>query len=948
MKREAPVRLPRFATLAVVVLALAGAGPIWAKPSDAPGGISRVLHVQCGRLCPGGALAWDPSLDDSVVAEGYGYSVQGKTYHGAGAAGFCWFFDTQGSITVRCPKRVSGVLFLYFLDLSGTTRVQTVTVAGRHTDVVENFPEPEGRWFQYRISADDTAAGSIRVDLVKTGGANAVISRLDFVPDGVKNALIPERNPIDRTPRGMIEWDWSRQERIKGRHPGSKAAVADVLGRGVALLADLSELGADQVVTEAAMKLARFRRQLDELTLRQQDEGQLIAEWDKLYFEARWVIRQAAFDNPLLDFDELLLVKRHTPQMAHQCSHHVGSAQRPGADLCVLAGLRPDGVIRSVIGDRLPPGAVGRPDLSFDGRRIVFPYAAPRPQPTAYRGGLPGVVGGACIDYQVYEIVADGSGLRQLTDGPSENTEPCYLPDGRICFTSSRCDRFVQCGDWAIVFSLHTMGPDGSNVRPITEAKEGEWFPSVLADGRIVYMRWEYVMKPFNTIQYLWTVNPDGTGAKLAFGDHFHFSPGPLSFIDARQIPGTNKVITTGAAHHNCGVGPICIVDLDRNRGDSRGLVRVTPEVGYPETSEMAGTVCPAGWYNTPYPLSAKHFLVSYSFEPHHNAPAGYAVYLMDVHGNKELVYRDAELSCYSPIPLKARRRPHVLAPVLAEDDVAPAGTILMLDVYQGLEDVDRGTIKYVRVLESIPKPVHSTPQRLDVGIGSGWDPRAVLGTVAVEDDGSALFRVPAEKPIFFQALDERFMEVRRMRSFTNLQPGERVTCVGCHESYGTAPPNHAVAALAKPPAEIAPPPWGAGPMDFARVVQPVLDRRCTSCHDGGEGDRKSFDLTANHLVEATGADNHYPPAPADPYRVTASFANLLPHVSFTKLGGYDGGNLPIGPYQVGSHQSKLVELLDAGHYDTQLSPAEHRAIVTWIDCNAPYLGGWDEYVHNP
>ena len=193
--------------------------------------------------------------------------------------------------------------------------------------------------------------------------------------------------------------------------------------------------------------------------------------------------------------------------------------------------------------------------------------------------------------------------------------------------------------------------------------------------------------------------------------------------------------------------------------------------------------------------------------------------------------------------------------------------------------------------------------------------------------------------------LDENYMDVRRMRSFTNFQPGEQVTCVGCHESYGTAPPNRMVAALASEPVEIAPPPWGAGPMDFVDVVQPVLDQQCTSCHDGTEGIQKSFDLTAKNLVEPTGADNHYPPAPSDPYRVTASFANLLPFVSFTKLSGYEGGNLPIGPYEVGSHRSKLVELLDAGHYDVKLSPNQRRAVVAWIDCNAPYLGGWERYV---
>jgi hypothetical protein len=922
-----------------------------AAPSDGPGGTSRFFHVECGVFSPGGSAAWGPQLDDAVVADGYGYSVDGKTWRGAGEADFCWFFNVSGSITVRCPKGVEGTLYLYFLDLGSSSRKQTVTVAGKYTDPLEGFIEPDGRWCQYQLTAADTRQGSVRIELVKTAGANAVISRIDFLPHGVRDSLAPERGPADLTPEGMIRYDWYRQERIRRRKPGCREAVAELLDRGDALVADLAELGANAVAATAAEELVAFRREYGQLAQREEAGRSPGAEWDKLYFDARWVVRRAAFSNPLLDFDELLFVKRITPEIAHQCSHHVGSSQRPGADLCVLSGLGPDGEVRSLLGDQLPPGGIGRPDLSFDARRIVFPYAAPRDEPTAYRSGLPGVVGGACLDYQIHEIGVDGSGLRQLTDGPKENTEPCYLPDGRICFTSSRCDRFVQCGDWAIVFSLHTMNADGSDVRSITEAKEGEWFPSVLDDGRIIYMRWEYVLKPFNTIQYLWTVNPDGTAARLAYGDHFHFSPGPLSFIEARQIPGTSKVVATGAAHHNCGVGPICIVDLARNRGDAEGLARVTPEVGYPETAEMAGTVSRAGWYDSPYPLSEKHFLVSYSFEPHHNSAAGYGIYLIDVHGNKELIYRDPQRSCYSPIPLRPRKRPPVLAPMVApvvnqtEQEPAESATVLMLDVYQGLDGVEPGTIKYLRVLETLPKAVHSVPQRLDLGIGSGWDPRAILGTVPVERDGSVRFRVPAGKTIFFEVLDENYMDVRRMRSFTNFRPGEEVTCVGCHESYGTAPPNRTVAALAAAPREITPPPWGAGPMDFAAVVQPVLDRRCTHCHDGTEGEAKSFDLTANNLIEPAGADDHYPPAASDPYRVTASFANLLPSVSFTKLTGYEGGNLPLGPYQVGSHRSRLVKLLDAGHYDVKLSPDQRRAIVAWIDCNAPFLGGWEDYV---
>ena len=698
----------------------------------------------------------------------------------------------------------------------------------------------------------------------------------------------------------------------------------------------------------ASAELAEHRRRFDALHERE-DAGALVSgEWERLYRDARYAVREAVFANPLLGFEELLFVKRYTPPIGHQCSFHVGSAQQVGGDLCILRGLRPDGEVRSVLGDRLPAGAVGRPDLSYDARRVAFPYAAPRPEPTAYPYGKPGLVGGACLDYQVYEIGVDGSGLRRLTSGPSENTEPCYLPSGRICFTSSRCEKLVQCGDWAIVFSIFSMAADGSDVQPITLAKEGEWFPSILEDGRILYMRWEYVMKPFNTIQYLWTVHPDGSRAALAYGDHFSFSPGPLTFIEARQIPGTSRVIATGAAHHNSGAGPIVIVDLGSGRATPGSLVRVTPAVLYPETSEMGGRgPSSGGWYNSPYPLSEKHFLACYSFEPYDGSPAGYGIYLVDVHGNQELIYRDRERSSYGPIPLRARARPRVLAEAPRTSEGGDTGTMVMLNVYEGLEGVERGRIEYLRVLETIVKREHSIPQRLDVGIGSGWEPRRILGTVPVEEDGSAIFEVPADTALFFEALDEDFQDVRRMRSFTSVRSGEIVSCIGCHEDYHAAPGNRRPSAISRAPSRITPPPWGAIPMSFPEVVQPVLDRRCISCHDGTEGEGRSFDLTSRHLVLAEGADNQSPgpPWPNTPHLVSRSFVNLLPYVDFTRLSGYGGGNLPLAPYAVGSHRSPLVELLDAGHHGVQLEPDERRAIVAWIDCNAPYLGGWDEYV---
>jgi len=679
--------------------------------------------------------------------------------------------------------------------------------------------------------------------------------------------------------------------------------------------------------------------------------------------KARWALRELAFSNPCIDFDEIVFVKRQWPWCNHQCSHRVGEAQIPGANLCVLKGLSPDGEVREILGEAHAGGGIGRFDLSYDATRIVFPYAAPRPVPTKYGYGQPGVRGGACIMYDIYEIDMDGNNLRQLTDNPvSEDTEPVYLPDGRIAFMTSRDDRYVQCGDWALACGIYSMAADGSDLRRITEPKEGEFYPNMLEDGRIMYTRWDYVMKGYNVIQQLWAVNPDGRGASLLFGDHYAFSVGPIAFFEARQIPGTRMVICTGGAHHNTCAGPIMVLDLDQNRGTRTAMVNVTPEVGYPEINsrvfrevvyeELAGkgvsnTRNATGWYSSPYPLSEKHFLVAASFEPNNAARAGYGLYLMDIHHNRELIYRFKDASCYSPMPLRPRRRPRVIPDMVKGVDPDTPATLIVSDVYQGLPGVRRGAVKYLRVLETHSKTVRTRPQRCDVGVNSGWDIRGVLGTVPVEEDGSARFLAPPYKQLFFEALDEDYLEIRRMRNFMNVMPGEKVSCVGCHEPPGTAPMQAlpgTLMAMKHPPSPITPPPWGTGGLGFEEVVQPVLDRHCVRCHDGTGAKGKAFNLRSGKMVSApVGYDRDH--APHAQHLVSEAFLNLLKFVSYIRVGGYQGEKLPLAPNATGSRQSVLMKHLQKGHNNVELALAEWRALAAWIDCNAPYYGGWDEIV---
>jgi hypothetical protein len=757
--------------------------------------------------------------------------------------------------------------------------------------------------------------------------------------------------------KALIEADWEKQEQIsRNLMCDDPKALSAVLERGRLMISDMRAIGADRPASGAECILKQVEQEL------KKPPGSA-SQTRELYMKARWALRELAFSNPKIDFDEIVFVKRQWPRNNHQCSHRVGEAQIPGANLCLLKGLSPDGKVSNLLDEKYAKGGIGRFDLSYDAKRIVFPYAPPRPTPTPYGYGQPNVRGGACIMYDIYEIGIDGSGLRQLTDNPnSEDTEPIYLPDDRIAFMTSRDDRFVQCGDWALTCGMYAMNPDGSDPCRITEPKEGEFYPNMLEDGRIMYSRWDYVMKGYNVIQQLWSVNPDGRGAALLFGDHYAFSIGPIAFFEARQIPGTSKVICTGAAHHNTGVGPIMILELEQNRGTRSSMVNVTPEVGYPEINPnvfrevaceelpgkgISGTKNNTGWYSSPYPVSEKHFLAAASFEQNNAAAHGYGIYLMDTHQNKELVFRFSDASCYSPMPVRSRKKPRVIPDLVKGIDPLTPGTLIVTDVYEGLDGVARGEAKYLRILETHSKTVHTVPQRCDVGVNSGWDMRGVLGTVPIEEDGSIHFKVPPYKQIFFEVLDKDFLEIRRMRNFMNVMPGEVNSCVGCHEPYGTAPitaKGRAIMATSRPPSEITSPPWGTGGFSFKKIVQPVLNRHCIRCHDGSEKKDTAFDLRGGKMVSAP-AGYDWDHAHHAQHMVSDSFLALLKYVSYIRVGGYQGEKLPLAPNATGSRQSKLMKMLQKGHNKVALDIAEWRALAAWIDCNAPYYGGWDEIV---
>jgi hypothetical protein len=668
------------------------------------------------------------------------------------------------------------------------------------------------------------------------------------------------------------------------------------------------------------------------------------------------------FHDPAIDFDKLLFVDVPYPQGSewpHEALHHLGKKAASGGRLLLLDGLHPGGKVQRLVTDRT--GAFLRPDLSFDAQRIVFCF-----KPDADK------------TYHLYEINVDGSGLRQITFGQYDDISPAYLPDGKILFCTTRCNSYVRCGPYIESTVLARCDTDGHNMYLLSANNEPDYTPTLLADGRVLYTRWEYTDKEQIRVQSLWTVNPDGSGVSVYWGNQSFW---PDILFEARPIPGSHRVIFSGVGHHDVFSGSIGIIDRNQGLNYPHGLTKVTPDVPWGEVGDGPAEKRESDQYTTsgnytayrsPYPLSDRLFLVSARRGTKHthiasDRDAGYfKLYLMDPRGNRELVYEGATNVLYA-MPVKPRERPPLIPdrvtwPGRERDGQAVApGVLFSGDVYAGLPEVPRGKAKFLRVIQQDsstfslgckaqkPGDTQTQPQMLggpplSLTVVDGI--KRILGSVPVEADGSVCLEVPPCRALHFQLLDEHQRAIQTMRSFANLMPGERKGCVGCHEMHSVTPSPSTVAALCKPPRQLVPPPWGADyTLAYERDIQPILDRHCGACHQGqGEG-RTKYDLT---LRAGAGIFR-------EPY-VTLVLGKLDNPSSFNwppmgGPGGLAGTLIPaampqetmlktVPPMTALSYKSPLIELVMSGkHYDVKLDSLSLDKLIAWIDLLCPYRG---------
>jgi len=560
-----------------------------------------------------------------------------------------------------------------------------------------------------------------------------------------------------------------------------------------------------------------------------------------------------------------------------------------GGRLCRL-NLR-TGKLAVILDD--PKGGVRDPQVHYDGRKILFSYR---------KGGQP--------YYHLYETDIDGAEVRQLTDGPYDDFEPTYLPDDDIVFCSSRCKRWVPC--WStLVANLHRCDPDGGNIRMISSNIEQENTPCVLNDGRLLFTRWEYVDRSQVAFHHLWTMNPDGTGQMIYFGN---MHPGIL-MIDALPIPGTKRVVSSFSPGHG--------------RREHSGWITVVDSRAGPDQQTFAQRISQSADFRDPYPLSADSFLVA----------RGPSVLLMDANGLTTPIYTlpaaeaGAGFECQEPRAVISRPRERIIPSRLDLESLT--GRLVLADVTYGrnMEGVEPGDVKKLLVLESLAKPInfnmpgHPTFQishMEPLTIGGTFCLARVLGTVPVESDGSAYIELPAMRSLFFVALDENDLSIKRMQSFVTVQPGETTSCSGCHEQRTNTPPAKSLLALGRPPRRIEPFADIPDVPDFPRDIQPILDRHCVECHNPDQRDG-DVDLCGDHT----------------PAYSTSYWTIVKRQLISDARNGH--GNRP--PRSIGSSASRLLDYIDGSHHEVKLTSLERMTLILWIETGATYPGTYASYL---
>ncbi len=766
-----------------------------------------------------------------------------------------------------------------------------------------------------------------------------------------------------------------------------------VLRRTNTLLDALGALSGSPVLESPAARL-------DELEQREKDLGYQGGNADnasarkELFLKVCELRREIALCNPLLDFDEMIF--SYEPNRicnVQSLNSSVGTSKHfkrsdGNADIQILSGYKKEPSVRSILPSTVPAGSfAGRRwttgtfngmALSYDGKSIAFAWGGLRNERSNEKEETEDNI-------NLYRMDIDGGNFVQLTDLSGNECQPCWIPGGRIAFVAELKNSFVRCHSGRslqeVCGTLASMNATGGDIIPLSWHETSEAYPSVDNQGMLVYIRWDYVDRGWHSAQHIWHCFPDGRDPRAyhgnyplpyykgqkypdydLFGRDEAFGWRAWSEYFPRAIPGeSKKLVATAATHHEAPGGPVILVDIGTPDDGMMSQVKRVNAEAYPPVDGVSSKETHRGFYLSPWPLNNEFFIVSDpAYGPVSDSSPKSGIYLIDIYGNRILLYADPVPGDYLvpwyATPLRAVDEPPQLPPDTYQG--ARSGlpehkraVMSVINVYESDFDWPEGTkIKNLRLVQVFSKPwigeKYST-RKFQPYIAYGGElgdfARGVLGTVPVEDDGSAYFEAPVEKEFYIQALNEKGMAVQSMRSGTYVHPGEHLSCLGCHEDkWNAASIPTAPTALKRPPSTITPGPEGSMPLTYGRLVRPVFLKACKPCHVK-EGKGPQFGDELVHHDEKKPYSFFPPRDEKRTQGVPIGYAELEDYIFYYNDCCHQdqGQGTRSEANALGAQASKLLKHLDTSHYNVQLTDDEYNRVITWLDNQAPLLGSY-------
>jgi hypothetical protein len=547
----------------------------------------------------------------------------------------------------------------------------------------------------------------------------------------------------------------------------------------------------------------------------------------------------------------------------------------PGSDLYLLSPISPQGELTNLTAqytqrNQTNPnnyGAAADPEVSFDGKRIIFSMKENRNS-----------------RWRIYEMNPDGTGLVQMTDPTTgDDMDPAYLPNGQIMFTSTRSgivDEYERRA--SPLLHVADRAPDNrlTNIRQISFNQSHDTNPMVHSSGKVIYSRWEHLGNP-NKFP-LFVINPDGSRPFVMYGNHSPSASGSRVFLEPRELSDGGLVCSVMERNSPFEGGAIAIVDISKSDDN---LTFITPSsVPFNNTGLATSAL-----FKTPYPIIDKSassdrqekIIIAMSPIPVNPGMNGnqvdYGLYVLDKDGsNVRLIYNDPLYNDYDPVVLASRTPPFVMPPdpnvVAGLATGATTGMFFDGNVYDrattdgqtrpqaSLVNADGtvGQAKYLRIIEAVPLPRDGNRRGGPIG-DTGFEKQRVVGYAPIRSDGSFAVEVPANRSLHMQTLDQNGMMLVNQLTWVQVMPGEKRLCTGCHDSHdrdrvindfevtssqqvfnkarGTtydAGFNNSNNAMQHPASR-------TDTVDFfdrnrtgrTNTVQSIFDNRCVSCHDG-------------------------------------------------------------------------------------------------------------------